>query len=52
MDKKDNILFKEVNVGFAYLFIAIVGFTIAILMINYINQKVSEYTDGTVMESK
>ena len=47
MDKKDNILFKDLNLAFVYISILVIGLFIVFLMTTYINNKVSEFESST-----
>ena len=49
MEKKESILFKELDVAFVYLFIFLVGIAIVLGMTSYINGKVAEFNEGSVV---
>ncbi len=48
---KENILHKELNYIFVYIFIAIIGFLIVFCMVNFLNKKVSEFNDDVVAQN-
>ncbi len=50
-EKKESVLYKELNVGFVYVFVLIVGFIIVFSMITFLKNKVNEITEGTVASS-
>lgn len=43
MEKKDNILFKDLNLVLVYSIIFVMGIGIMLTMITYINHKVEQY---------
>ena len=43
MEKKDNILFKDLNLVLVYSVIFVIGLGIVFTMITYINHKVEQY---------
>ena len=51
MEKKQSILFKELDVAFVYLFILLVGIAIVLGMTSYINAKVKEFSDDSIAYS-
>lgn len=50
-DKKENILFKKLDLAFVYLFIFLVGVAIVLTMTSYLNNKVKEFADDSVAVS-
>lgn len=50
--KKENILTKKLNLAFVYLFIFICGIAIVLMMTTYINNKVSEFTNTSLLGNK
>lgn len=48
MEKKDNILYKELNLVFVYAFIFLVGIGIVLFMTNYINNEIKELNSNTI----
>ena len=51
-NSNNSILYKELNLGFVYVIIFLVGLIIAISMISYINLKVKDITnDYTLNDS-
>ena len=46
MNDKASILHKELNLGFVYVFIFLVGLIIVTCMISYINAKVNEISNS------
>ena len=47
-DKKENILFKKLDLAFVYLFIFLVGIGIVLFMTTYLNNKVKEFNEETI----
>ena len=47
--KKESILFKKLDLAFVYLFIFIVGIAIVLIMTSYINSKVKEFTEESII---
>ena len=47
-EKKENVLFKKLDVAFVYLFIFLVGIAIVLAMTSYLNNKVKEFTNSTL----
>jgi len=47
-DKKENILFKKLDLAFVYLFVFLVGIAIVLMMTSYLNSKVKEFTEDSV----
>ncbi|MDO4963445.1 MAG: hypothetical protein Q4E75_05085 [bacterium] len=43
--KKQSILFRDLDLAFVYIFIALVGIAIVLGMVSYLNSKVKEFTD-------
>lgn len=48
-EKKENILFKKLDLAFVYLFIFLVGIAIVLSMTSYLNNKVKEFNDNSVL---
>lgn len=48
---KNEFLYKEMNVVFVYLLIAVVGFIIVFCMTNFLNNKVNEFTDNALTQN-
>lgn len=48
---KDNVLFKDLDLIFVYLFIFLVGILIVLLMTTYINNQVQEFDKSIVASS-
>lgn len=46
--KKESVLFKDLDLAFVYIFIFLAGLGIVLFMTNYLNNKVQEFTDGSV----
>lgn len=42
MEKKNNILYKELNLVFVYIFIFLVGIGIVLFMTDYINKEIQD----------
>lgn len=47
-EKKENVLFKNMNLAFVYAVVFGIGILIIFLMTNYLNQKVNEFTDASI----
>ena len=47
-ESKGNILFKKLDLAFVYIFIFLVGVAIVLSMTSYLNNKVKEFTEGSV----
>ncbi|MBR6690642.1 MAG: hypothetical protein IKL65_04865 [Bacilli bacterium] len=47
-DKKENILFKKLDLVFVYLFIFLVGIAIVLMMTSYLNNRVKEFNEETI----
>ena len=47
-EKKENTLFKKLDVAFVYLFIFLVGVAIVLTMTSYLNNKVKEFNENSV----
>ena len=47
-ESKGNILFKKLDLAFVYIFIFLVGIAIVLSMTSYLNNKVKEFTEGSV----
>ena len=50
MEKKESILFKKLDVAFAYLFIFLFGIAIVFGMTAYINSKVEEFNNEITIQ--
>ena len=48
IEKKENVLFKQLDLAFVYIFIFLVGIAIVLGMTSYLNNKVKEFTDGSI----
>ena len=48
--KKENVLFKKLDLAFVYLFIFLVGIAIVLAMTSYLNNKVSEFTQNSIAQ--
>lgn len=46
--KKDNILFKKLDLAFVYLFIFLIGVAIVLAMTSYLNNKVKEFSEDSI----
>ena len=46
--EKKNILFRNLDLAFVYLFIFLVGIAIVLLMTTYLNNKVKEFTTDSL----
>ena len=46
--KKENILFKKLDLVFVYAFIFVIGMAIVLLMTSYLNNKVKEFNHEIV----
>ncbi len=46
--KKENILFKKLDLAFVYLFVFLIGVAIVLIMTSYLNKKVKEFNDDSV----
>ena len=44
VEKKDSILFKELDLAFVYIFIFLVGVGIVFFVTNYLNSKVEQFS--------
>ena len=51
-EKKESILFKKLDLTFVYIFIFIFGMLLVFIMTNYLNNKVSEFTDEAYTQTK
>lgn len=47
-EKKENILFKKLDLAFVYIFIFLVGVAIVLTMTSYLNNKVKEFNEESV----
>ena len=47
-EKKENILFKKLDLAFVYLFVFLVGVAIVLAMTSYLNNKVKEFNEGAI----
>lgn len=47
--KKENILFKNLDLAFVYLFIFLVGVAIVLSMTSYLNNKVKEFNSDSIL---
>jgi len=47
-EKKENILFKKLDLVFVYLFIFLVGIAIVLMMTSYLNNRVKEFNEETI----
>lgn len=47
-DKKENILFKNLNLFTVYAVVFGVGILIIFFMTSYLNKKVSDFTDSSI----
>ncbi len=50
-EKKESILFKNLDLAFVYIFIFLVGVGIVLFMTNYLNDKVKEFTKESLVYS-
>lgn len=50
-EKKENFLFKKLDLAFVYIFIFLVGIAIVLSMVSYINNKVNEFSDAALAYS-
>ena len=50
-EKKESILFKNLDLAFDYIFIFLVGVGIVLFMTNYLNDKVKEFTKESLVYS-
>lgn len=48
IEKKGNILFKNLDLAFVYLFIFLVGVAIVLAMTSYLNNKVKEFNEESI----
>lgn len=48
-ENKENMLFKELNIVFVYLFIFLVGVAIVLSMTSYLNNKVKEFNSDSIL---
>lgn len=48
-DKKKLFLFKRLDLAFVYLFIFLVGIAIILAMTSYLNNKVKEFTEDSLI---
>lgn len=48
-EKKENFLFKKLDLAFVYLFIFLVGVAIVLAMTSYLNNKVKEFNSDSMM---
>lgn len=47
-ERKENVLLKKLDLAFVYIFIFLVGIAIVLSMTSYLNNKVKEFSDGSV----
>lgn len=48
-EKRENFLFKKLDLAFVYLFIFLVGVAIVLSMTSYLNNKVKEFNNNSVL---
>ena len=48
MEKKNSVLFKNLDIVFVYLFIFLVGIAIVLGMASYLNNKVKEFSNNSI----
>ena len=51
-EKKESILFKDMNLLFVYIVIFIFGLVTVFIMTNIINTKVEEFNNSVIGETK
>lgn len=47
-EKKENILFKKLDLVFVYAFIFVIGIAIVLTMTSYLNNRVKEFNQEVV----
>ena len=47
-EKKENVLFKKLDLVFVYSFIFVIGMAIVLIMTSYLNNKVKEFNQEIV----